>query len=351
MNIPLQTIADLAGVSRSTVSLALRNRPKLAAATRERIQKIAEEIGYRPNSSISTLMTHLRSARTLLEQGVLAFLTNHPTRDGWRKDEFRTYERFFEGAAARADRNGYRLDVFWMKEPGMTSSRMKKILEARGIQGAVIAPLLGRGGHLSLDISDLATVTFGVSVKRPKLHRVDNYQVQSVRTAMRELKRRGYRRIGFAAKRDDDRHVDYNWSTDYLEYQHRVLGKHLPIYYPEVPTRETALEWIKSTQVDAILCINTKIPKMIESSLPIPEQLGVVILDRFDTDHAFAGIDGRPELSGAAAIDLLIGQLHRNERGVPTAPKLVLSEGIWVDGESVRPPRVGRSAGEVPVLV
>ncbi len=45
----LKDVAERSGVSRSLVSLALRNDSGVSAATRERILEIAAEIGYRPN--------------------------------------------------------------------------------------------------------------------------------------------------------------------------------------------------------------------------------------------------------------------------------------------------------------
>jgi len=44
------TIRDLAaasGYSRSTVSAALRNNPQIALKTRNKIQKLAQKMGYR----------------------------------------------------------------------------------------------------------------------------------------------------------------------------------------------------------------------------------------------------------------------------------------------------------------
>ena len=48
----LQDIAKRAGVGKATVSLALRNDPKISAATRERVRAIAEELKYRPDPAL-----------------------------------------------------------------------------------------------------------------------------------------------------------------------------------------------------------------------------------------------------------------------------------------------------------
>jgi len=51
--VTMSDVALAAHVHKSTVSLALRNQPKLNAATRERIRKIAEELGYRPDPMLA----------------------------------------------------------------------------------------------------------------------------------------------------------------------------------------------------------------------------------------------------------------------------------------------------------
>ncbi|MCP4640956.1 MAG: LacI family transcriptional regulator [bacterium] len=47
--VTISDIAEIAGVHRSTVSLALRDDPRIPESTRERIQRVAAEIGYLPN--------------------------------------------------------------------------------------------------------------------------------------------------------------------------------------------------------------------------------------------------------------------------------------------------------------
>ena len=41
---------------------------------------------------------------------------------------------------------------------------------------------------------------------------------------------------------------------------------------------------------------------------------------------------------GAAAVDLLVAQIHRNERGLPANPYTVQVQGVWRPGNSVRTP-------------
>jgi DNA-binding LacI/PurR family transcriptional regulator len=47
----LQTVAARAGVSKSLVSLVLRNSPKVSAASREAVMRAVAELGYRPNAA------------------------------------------------------------------------------------------------------------------------------------------------------------------------------------------------------------------------------------------------------------------------------------------------------------
>jgi hypothetical protein len=50
----------------------------------------------------------------------------------------------------------------------------------------------------------------------------------------------------------------------------------------------------------------------------------------------WAGVDHRLEEAGRAAVDLLVEQLMSNTRGVPECPRMVLTEGKWMDGKSLR---------------
>jgi hypothetical protein len=60
---------------------------------------------------------------------------------------------------------------------------------------------------------------------------------------------------------------------------------------------------------------------------------GLSVLDK---QSEFAGIYQNNPMIGRTAVDILVGMMHRNERGVPEIPMRILIEGSWVDGKSVR---------------
>lgn len=58
MSVTIKDIAKIADVSYSTVSKALNNSPLVKAATKEKINNIADELGYQPNSAAQKLVSN-----------------------------------------------------------------------------------------------------------------------------------------------------------------------------------------------------------------------------------------------------------------------------------------------------
>lgn len=56
-SVRMRDVAERAGVSAATVSLALAGSPRISATTRERVAAIARELGYQPNAGARALRT------------------------------------------------------------------------------------------------------------------------------------------------------------------------------------------------------------------------------------------------------------------------------------------------------
>jgi LacI family transcriptional regulator len=339
LRVSIRDIAACLGVSHTTVSLALRNSPRISLAMRKRAQQAAREFGYLPDAFVSTLMARLRTLRTRPAQATIGFLTAWPTRLGWR--EASNHARFFEGAKRRARALGYALDVLWLNEPGMTNRRMTSILCARGIRGLILHSLPAAGGRLDLEWEHFACVTKGLTVQYPPVHRVVSSHYEDMHLVLSELARRRYRRIGLALGEALSVRVDRAWLASFLLHQNDTPPEER---VPALITRaaaeeESFVKWYTAHRPDVILFSDQPIPQWVEHmKLRVPRDLGLVHLDWSHTVAPLAGLDSDPETVGEAAIDLLVGQLQANEHGIPKHEKIVAVRGHWVPGASVRRP-------------
>jgi hypothetical protein len=66
------------------------------------------------------------------------------------------------------------------------------------------------------------------------------------------------------------------------------------------------------------------------NNLRVREHPAVTWLRRIESmpRNTFA-IDTRPDKMGAAAVELVVAQIHRNERGSPEIPHTLLLDGVW----------------------
>jgi LacI family transcriptional regulator len=349
-SLSMEKVARLAGVSRSTVSRALRNDPRITAETRERVNKVAQESGYRPNPFVSTLMADLKRRRQPRSTSTLAFVTGHPSREGWRRLN-PSFVDYFEGARERAASQGFILEPFWLREPGMTADRFTRMLYTRNILGLVIPPLPRPLGHLSLDWTRFAAIAIGYTLQRPDLSRSVTNFYQSMRLALRRVARAGYRRIGFVTDASTDLRVQHAWLAAYLVFQSTLTRPYrLTPLVCEQAKGPALAEWMRTQRPHAIIGAHNGIFTWLkQSSFSVPEDVAFASLNtgRDETDPA--GIVQQARLVGANAIDQLLGQLHRNERGIPACPTITMVPGYWTEGPTLagEEPRAKPSARKV----
>ena len=67
-------VAKLAGVSHQTVSRVINHSPDVSDATREKVQKAIDQLGYRPSNSARALASHRSRTIGLIAGGDCAFV-------------------------------------------------------------------------------------------------------------------------------------------------------------------------------------------------------------------------------------------------------------------------------------
>lgn len=326
--ITMKEIATAAGVSTATVSRALGADPRITEDTRRRIRDLSESLGYRPNPLLSAYARQRRAADFDAQVATLAYVTNFPTADGWRANPF--YSLLFSGACDQAGRNGYKLEHFWMRQPGMTDERFGDILHSRGISGVCIAPTpLVR--QLDLDWSRFCCVTIGYSLLQPVLHRTSPHHFQAVLEASRALWRRGYTRIALCLDADTSPRVNDLWLAGALLTRQHNPCCPLQVFLYNEATLPDVPAWAAQQRLQAILTDNPLPLRTIWASHSGAIPVDFVTLNWIQNETRGPGINQRPDAIGAAAIDLLLGLLQRGEFGIPRIPVTSMVDGEWVE--------------------
>ena len=340
--VTLRDIATQAQVHISTVSLALRNSPKLRPEMCARIQKIAADLGYTPDPAMAALVAYRKGVQTLSYQSTIAWLNNWPVPGKLR--EVQTFNDYFLGASERAARFGYKLEEFALHATGITPARMASILRTRNIQGIIVPPQEFDGDKLDFDFSDFSAVALGYSLRPASLHVVTNHQFLSATLLFNKLRSLGYRRIGLYLSADWDKKVNHGYSTGVYTAQNSLPAEdRIPPLMPSrwtPSTQDEFCDWIARHRPDAIISQGIDHENFTNWLKPLgyryPRDIGLADLSAHPNEPKIAGIYQNDPLIGATAVDFVIGMLQRNERGLPVTIIYTLVNGVWHPGESVR---------------
>lgn len=320
--VTLKDIAAAAEVSVMAVSYALRDSPQVSAAERTRIQVVAEKLGYRPDPLLSHLMAHLRTHRTPKSSSNLALLTMLDA-------EF--VRRLIAGAAQRAGKLGYaldRIDPRALKNP----AALTRTLLARGVAGVVLAPAGDPGAYRELlDWSRFAAVAMTYSIVNLPVNRVVAHHYTNAMRTFALLKERGFKRIGLAMTPDMEFRTNHSYSGAYTRLG-AIEGDTLrPILLLEGNLRTVVTRWFRTHRPDAVVLANANhYRESIAPHLPaaVLRQTAFACLD-YEAPEPIAGIDQLFETIGSRAVDDVVAQIHRGERGLRSNPTVTMVEGSW----------------------
>ena len=182
MGVRLQDVAELAGVSMKTVSNVVRDYEHVSAATRERVQKAIDELGYRPNM----MGRRLATGRT----GLLALSFSNVT--------VPYFAELSRAVSAAAGALGYRV---LLEETDGTLEGERAVIassEAGLVDGILFQPSVMSSVEISRHRGDLPIVILGEGAAPLPVDRVMIDNVAAARAATEHLIALGRRRIGFA---------------------------------------------------------------------------------------------------------------------------------------------------------
>lgn len=341
--VTLQDVARESGVSVSAVSYALRGAANIPAETAARVRAAADKLGYRPNARVGELMAHIRLGRPLAKAEPLALVYL----DGDLKTSAKNGFGLAVATAARehAAKRGYRLDTFWLSEVEGNTRRLAGILTARGISGVLFAPTVRRERiELEWPWENFAVAVIGMSELNEPLPRAGHHHYEAMREVLRRVAATGVKRPVAMIEFTTNERAHRGWQAAWLACAPGNAVKRLWLDRESASAgagprergadkkdgeqeRRALADWLSKSNADALIVDGP-------SSLAKAKAAGWSALDKTFTlawtpDSRVAGIEQGYDAISAHAVDLVVTQLQRNERGLPNPPPMLLFPGRW----------------------
>lgn len=337
----MMDVARHAGVSQATVSLILNGSPgaRFSAGTRNRVKRIAAELGY-------TLVSRGKR-RTPVDQTVIGFLADEVTTDPWMA-------LAFEGAREKALEYGYTVCLVISRGDPEAETQALDQLDQLPLLGIIYGTVLTRRVELSATMLKHRTVLLNCYTAERGLPSVVPGDLVGGRSATERLIRAGRKRIGLI---NGEHGLDA--TRDRLKGYRQALASHDIPFDPDLvqPGNWEPSSGYEMTKVlmamdnppDAIFCANDLMAVGCYDAL---RELGLHVSD----DVAVIGYDDRdiaqflhPPLTtlllpqremGAIAAEILIDSAG----GLKAGPTQIKVECPLVERSSVEPPHRERRA-------
>lgn len=309
MAVTIRAVAKVAGVSISTVSRALSAPETVAPATRERVEQVVRELGYRPNRAASGLIT----GRTNCLGLVVPDLANPFFAD------------VCKGVQERARLAGYSVFIADTDEDASLEVELVRSL-AKQVDGIILASARGTDDA----VARLATESPLVLLNRD-LDGVDSVTFDNgagVRSLMRHLVALGHRSIAYAGGPVG------SWSSRhrgeaFLAYRSEVpdlelveLGSFSPSFAGGVQAADLAI----ASGVTAIVSFNDLmalglIDRLRQRGLRVPDDLSVAGFDDIPVSTMIwpnlTTIDTPRQQIGRAGVDALLLKIRGGAEAAP----------------------------------
>lgn len=335
MGITLKELALKAGVSEATVSLALNQRPGVKAATREAIQKLANEYGYIPSQNAQSL--------ALKKSGLIGMIVPNITNSA--------YAGLVEHTENLLREEGYHLIVATSRSDYKYECDMIKQFISFRVEGLILYPSIKYNPDPSY-VSLLKSYNIPFVYVGGYYRQVDgpvcmNDYYKSVWLATNALVESGCRRICLVSgdKSIVSNTLRYEGVQDALR-AHRLPfspADHIQLENSNYAQAYTVLSALmeKPFPYDAIIAVNTLASLGIysaafEHGIRVPEDLSIIAGDYFLPQEACRISLSSIKFDREALVQKAVAMLLTQMRNEPLKEKCVTIAPVFIPGDSAR---------------
>ncbi len=327
----LKDIAEKLGLGLSTVSMAMNNHPSLAVATRQRVQDMAESMGYRRNPAFSAVGSRARWSKATRDGTPLVLVYEHLNREANRG----MFDDVLNGMRSSGKRLGYTVEEVVVKH-AKDWDVLPRQFRARGVAGVIFGQLFNPDVLQHPGWRYFILLSFGLQTQHLPLHTVRSCRYRMALETVRYLIKSGHRRIGWIHAR----HTDFIAEEDLDRWAGVMAGLHEAGLSPndQIPVFEHKVTEYPVKKINA--WIRTHRPTVILSTLAWPIYLR--LLDqgwKIPGDFHFACLLGtmpsaycmgmRYEAIGERTVEWADTLLRQGEFGLPETPREALVAAEW----------------------
>ncbi len=319
-------------LDKSTVSLALRNHPNIADSTREKVQSMAKQLGYRPDPALATLSRQRWAGHETGSGAALAYLIDS------RMDNHVMHRRFLAAARRRAEERGYLLRDFDLADYASIETA-SRVLHHRGIRGLLVPQFANTKGPSILDMpaDNFTVVCLDFGWIEVPFHIVAPDTFRATRLVWRKVIDRGYRRIGGAILSHKPRAFDdaARLGASTVSQQEWLRPRdRIPLLTSDPRDRESFVRWLDRYDPDVVIGFISRVHEWILSTgRRVPEDIGFAALSVVTTESPLlSGVQRQEANIGEVGVDALIAAMNENEWGWPALQRKLLVAPRWNEG-------------------
>jgi LacI family transcriptional regulator/LacI family repressor for deo operon, udp, cdd, tsx, nupC, and nupG len=333
----MKEVADACGVSKMTVSRVLKGlHYGVSESTREKVLKAANELGYRRNPMVQSLMTQIRQRRTKMITAEIAAIFQDRKNTLYSKTGLAPSEfAILDAIRSTASKHGFRLETFTYDGSRNSIPRIDRIIRARNIKGVFVESIWDPEVVPNLQWENFYAVTHDYALKKPELDRFAEDFFQDMEVAIDKVRIRGYKRIGFATSSAIEWRIRNQKLAAFLLYQSTVdENLRIPVFDTHEMKKGAMIKWIERYQPEVIIGNEEAYSCLLSENLKIPGDIGFVGLTIWGGQTGVASIQYDFTRLGELVAEFLIARILLNQTGLPNRPQTIMIPGIWIEGSS-----------------
>lgn len=307
MSATIKDVAQLAGVSKSTVSRVLSNSGKYSQEAKEKVIRAAKELNYTSNAIARAMVTK--------QTGNIGFLIHHQ-HEPVLSHPF--YSQLLSAVVETATVHNHGVLVF-------TDRNIEKCIEnfqAQRVDGVILASRMTRDALERFQLAKIPVVLTNHSVKTENASYVKNDDYGGAYDAVYYLLKQGHRRIGLIC--DPDEHQRYEGYKQALQH-HGIPYDESLVYFTDAEVEQgkrCARHFLAQSRMpSAIFAANDMtaigvIKELKANDIQVPHDISVIGFDDIEFaslyEPALTTVKVDKALIGELAVRQLLRQINRS---------------------------------------